>query len=257
LLVNDLELITQAARAAGDIAMGFFQKDPEIWDKSDNAGPVTEADLAVDKMLSAELRAARPGYGWLSEETEDGAERLHKDQVFIVDPIDGTRAFIAGTEHWSHSIAVAKAGQIQAAAVYLPVLDMMFCACLDGGAFLNGAPISVSPRAETWGADILSAKSNFEPAFWPGGFPDLKRSFRSSLAYRLCLVANGAFDGMLTLRPTWEWDVAAGSLIVNEAGGLSTDQTGAAPLFNSAAAQLNGMVASNRDIHSGLLAGLT
>jgi myo-inositol-1(or 4)-monophosphatase len=76
LLVNDLELIIEAARAAGDIAMGFFQKDPEIWDKSDNAGPVTEADLAVDKMLSAELRAARPGYGWLSEETEDGAERL-------------------------------------------------------------------------------------------------------------------------------------------------------------------------------------
>ena len=141
--MNDLELITQAARAAGGIAMGFFQKDPEIWDKSDNAGPVTEADLAVDKMLSAELRAARPDYGWLSEETEDGAERLQKENVFIVDPIDGTRAFIAGTEHWSHSLAVAKAGQIQAAAVYLPVLDMMFCACLDGGAFLNGAPISV------------------------------------------------------------------------------------------------------------------
>ena len=133
----------------------------------------------------------------------------------------------------------------------------MFSAYLGGGAFLNGAPIAVSPRAETQGADILSAKSNFDPEFWPGGFPDLKRSFRSSLAYRLCLVANGAFDGMLTLRPTWEWDVAAGSLIVNEAGGLATDQTGAAPRFNSVVAQLNGMVASNRDIHSGLLAGLT
>ena len=135
--------------------MGFFQKDPEIWDKSDNAGPVTEADLAVDKMLSAELRAERPAYGWLSEETEDTAARLQQEQVFIVDPIDGTRAFIAGKEHWAHSLAVAKAGQIQAAAVYLPVLDMMFSAYLGGGAFLNGAPIAVSPRAETQGADIL------------------------------------------------------------------------------------------------------
>jgi myo-inositol-1(or 4)-monophosphatase len=192
LLVNDLELITQAARAAGDIAMGFFQKILRYGTNLTMQGPVTEADLAVDKMLSAALCLERPEYGWLSEETEDGAERLHKEQVFIVDPIDGTRAFIAGTEHWSHSLAVAKAGQIQAAAVYLPVLDMMFSASLGAGAFLNGVPISVSPRAETQGADILSAKSNFDPEFWPGWFPGFKTQF--SLFSGLSFVLGGQWS---------------------------------------------------------------
>ena len=133
----------------------------------------------------------------------------------------------------------------------------MFTATLGGGAYLNDLPITVSARRETSGANILSSKANFREEFWPGGFPDLKRGFRSSLAYRLCLVANGEFDGMLTLRPTWEWDVAAGCLIVSEAGGLATDRTGAGAVFNSAGGQLNGIVASNSDIHFGLIGGLT
>ena len=255
--MNDLILLNEAARAAGDIAKHYFKKNPKVWDKGGTAGPVTEADLEVDRMLSSDLRLARPGYGWLSEETEDTTDRLSKEHVFIVDPIDGTRSFIAGTPHWAHSLAVAKSGFIQAAAVYMPMLDFMFTATVDGGAYLNGLPIMVSARSETLGANILSSKVNFQEEFWPGGFPDLKRSFRSSLAYRLCLVATGEFDGMLTLRPTWEWDVAAGSLIVSEAGGLATDQTGAKPVFNSRLRQLNGIVACNSDIHFGLLAGLT
>ncbi len=255
--MNDLTLLTEAARAAGNIAKHYFQKSPKVWDKGGTAGPVTEADLEVNRMLSCDLRIARPGYGWLSEETEDTADRLSYEHVFIVDPIDGTRAFIEGTPHWAHSLAIAKSGYIQSAAVYMPMIDLMFTATVGGGAYLNGLPIVVSARSETQGANILSSSVNFSQEFWPGGFPDLKRSFRSSLAYRLCLVANGEFDGMLTLRPTWEWDVAAGCLIVSEAGGLATDQAGAAPVFNSPVGQLNGIVASNSDIHFGLMAGLT
>ncbi len=255
--VNDLALLTEAARAAGDIARRYFQKSPKVWDKGGSAGPVTEADLEVDRMLSDDLRAARPGYGWLSEETEDSATRLSQENVFIVDPIDGTRAFIGGAPYWAHSLAIAKLGRVEAAAIYMPMLDLMFTATLGGGAYLNDVPINVSARRETSGANILSSKANFREEFWPGGFPDLQRSFRSSLAYRLCLVANGEFDGMLTLRPTWEWDVAAGCLIVAEAGGLATEQTGVHPVFNSITGQLNGIVASNSDIHFGLIAGLT
>ena len=257
MLVNDLVLLTKAARAAGDIATSYFQKSPKVWDKGGTAGPVTEADLEVDRMLSSDLCAARPSYGWLSEETEDSADRLSQEYVFIIDPIDGTRAFIEGAPHWAHSLAIAKSGRIQAAAVYMPMLDLMFTATLGGGAYLNDLPITVSARCETPGANILSSKANFREEFWPGGFPDLKRSFRSSLAYRLCLVASGEFDGMLTLRPTWEWDVAAGCLIVSEAGGLATDRTGVDAVFNSAGGQLNGIVASNSDIHFGLMGGLT
>ena len=255
--MNDLTLLSDAARAAGDIAKHYFQKGPKAWDKGGTAGPVTEADLEVDRMLSCDLCTARPSYGWLSEETEDSADRLSNEHVFIVDPIDGTRAFIEGELHWAHSLAISRSGRIQTAVVYMPMLDLMFTATNDGGAYLNGVRIMVSARSETQGANILSSKANFQKEFWPGGFPDLKRSFRSSLAYRLCLVANGEFDGMLTLRPTWEWDVAAGCLIVSEAGGLATDQTGVKPVFNSKVGKLNGIVASNSDIHFGLIAGLT
>ena len=255
--MNDLTLLSDAARAAGDIAKHYFQKSPKAWDKGGTAGPVTEADLEVDRMLSCDLCTTRPSYGWLSEETEDSADRLSNEHVFIVDPIDGTRAFIEGELHWAHSLAISRSGRIQTAVVYMPMLDLMFTATNDGGAYLNGVRIMVSARIETQGANILSSKANFQKEFWPGGFPDLKRSFRSSLAYRLCLVANGEFDGMLTLRPTWEWDVAAGCLIVSEAGGLATDQTGVKPVFNSKVGQLNGIVASNSDIHFGLIAGLT
>ena len=254
--MNDLTLIENAAREAGEIAKSHFKNNPQIWDKANNAGPVTQADLAVDRMLRNQLLAARPTYGWFSEETDDNGDRQSKDIVFIVDPIDGTRAFIEGTPHWAHSLAIVKEGRVQSAAVFLPMLDLMFTASLKGGAFLNSRPISVANRKYTKGADILSSKANFNHEFWPGGFPNLKRSFRSSLAYRLCLVANGDFDGMLTLRPTWEWDVAAGCLIVNEAGGLATDQIGEEPIFNSVSGQLNGIVASNSNIHAGLMTGL-
>ena len=254
--MNDLILLNEAAREAGEIAKSHFKQGPQIWEKPDNAGPVTQADLDVDLMLRNKLLTARPTYGWLSEETEDNTQAL-ASCLLTFDPIDGTRAFIEGAPHWAHSLAIAKLGRVEAAAIYMPMLDLMFTATLGGGAFLNGRPISVGDRQYTNGADILSSKSNFNDEFWPGGFPGLKRSFRSSLAYRLCLVANGDFDGMLTLRPTWEWDVAAGCLLVNEAGGLVTNQLGEELFFNSLSAKLNGIVATNSNIHSGLMLGLT
>ena len=104
---RDLALLTDAAREAGRIAMRFWRRDPQVWDKGGEHGPVTEADLAVNDMLKPMLLAARPDYGWLSEETPDNADRLSRDTVFIVDPIDGTRAFVAGEETLAHSLAVA------------------------------------------------------------------------------------------------------------------------------------------------------
>ena len=120
---DDLSLLLDAAKAAGDIARGYFNRAPEVWDKPGGAGPVTEADLAVDTMLREELTAARPDYGWLSEETEDNGKRLDTESVFIVDPIDGTRSFIEGSPTWAHSLAIAKGGEITAAVVFLPEHD--------------------------------------------------------------------------------------------------------------------------------------
>ncbi|MFU1478957.1 inositol monophosphatase family protein [Roseovarius sp. C7] len=255
---RDLDLLCEAARAAGAIARRFFTAgNAETWDKPDDAGPVTEADLAVNGMLSSELRGARPDYGWLSEETEDGASRLADERVFIIDPIDGTRSFIAGENAWAHSLAIVEKGEVVAGAVFLPMLDKLYAAERGGGATLNGAPITVTGQGDLSAATVLSAKPNFAPHHWQGGTPpEVQRAYRPSLAYRLCLVAEGRFDAMLTLRPTWEWDIAAGDLILREAGAVTGDRKGRDLRFNNRLPQVDGVVAGNPALHEALTEAL-
>ncbi len=246
----DLALLTDAAREAGRIALRYWRKDPKVWDKGGEHGPVTEADLAVNDMLKARLLTARPDYGWLSEETPDNAARLNHETVFIIDPIDGTRAFVAGEENFAHSLAVAHRGRVVAGVVYLPALDRLYVASLDQGPTVNGAPITASHREALTGADILTTKPSLAPEKWPGGVPDVKRHFRASLAYRLCLAAEGRFDGMITLRPAWEWDIAAGGLIAERAGLAVTDRMGAALAFNRSDAKADGVLVLPRGAHA-------
>lgn len=253
-MTDDLSLLIDAAQNAGKIASGFFHGSAERWDKPGGQGPVTEADLAVDRMLRAELTSSRPGYGWLSEETEDTPARLEAEQVFIIDPIDGTRSFIEGSTTWAHSLAIARNGIVEAAVVYLPERGKLYAAAKGQGARLNGNALNVSPKAEIEGATVLAAKPNFDPTFWRNrDVPPVERVFRSSLAYRLSLVGEGRFDAMMTLRPTWEWDVAAGSLIVEEAGGKVTDQIKEIARFNNPHPQLRGMVAGTPPIQDALV----
>ena len=254
---SDLDLLIGAAREVGAIAAGFFERGAERWDKPDDEGPVTEADIAVNTRLADLLREARPDYGWLSEESCDDGDRLRKKRLFVVDPIDGTRAFIEGSRDWAHSLAVVEDGIVTAGAVYLPMRDAMFTASLGGGAFLNGEPLQVSAGTDLDAATVLSNKWNFRPEYWADGVvPPVTRHFRSSLAFRLCLIAQGRFDAMVTLRPTWEWDIAAGALIVAEAGGIVRTQDDAAPVFNNAHPQVNGLLAGTPAIRQGLQAAL-
>ncbi len=245
----DLELLIAAARQAGRIAAGFTGQTAQSWDKPDGAGPVTEADLAVNAMLEAELRGARPDYGWLSEESADGPERRSAERVFIIDPIDGTRSFMAGSDTWAHSLAIAEAGEVVAAVVYLPMRDKLYHAARGAGAFLNDAKIAPSTRREMVGAHVLAARPVFEPRHWQAPVPEMKRSHRPSLAYRTALVAEGRYDAMLTLRKTWEWDVAAGDLILREAGAVTSDRYGARLRFNNADPHVAGMVAAGAGVH--------
>lgn len=230
--------------------MDFWRKDPRVWDKGEGHGPVTEADLAVNDMLKTRLLAERPGYGWLSEETPDDPARLGCETVFIIDPIDGTRAFVAGEENFAHSLAVAQHGRVVAGVVYLPALDRLYMAARDQESFVNGQPITASRREMLAGAEILTTKPSLAPENWPGGVPDVKRNFRASLAYRLCLAAEGRFDGMITLRPAWEWDIAAGSLIAELAGLRLTDRKGLGLTFNTADARADGVLALPEIPHS-------
>ena len=127
---RDLSILIHAAREAGKIASGYFGGSYTQEDKPGGAGPVTEADLAVNVMLEETLRAERPDYGWLSEESEDSATRLRRERLFIVDPLDGTRSFIAGETTWAHSLAIAEEGRVIAAVIYLPMRDRLYAAAL-------------------------------------------------------------------------------------------------------------------------------
>ena len=247
---SDLQLLIDAAKASGDIARKFFKASPEVWNKDDNAGPVTEADLAIDKMLKAELLRSRPTYGWLSEETEDTAERLNHKRVFIIDPIDGTRAFIAGEKTFSHSLAISENGVVVAAAVYVPMMDLMFAASATKASTVNGDAISVTSKPQLTGATVLGTKPNFDDKHWIGGLPPVTRKFRPSLAYRLCLVAQGRYDAMITLRDCWEWDIAAGDLIVRKAGGFATERTAGPLKYNRPHPKTKGCLAAGPELHS-------
>lgn len=251
---TDLDLIRDAALEAGRIAMRFFRNDPEVWDKGGAQGPVTEADLAIDAMLSAELQRARPDYGWLSEESEDGAARLGHERVFIVDPIDGTRSFVEGQTPFAQVIAVAEAGKVTHAVVHLPAKDLTYAAALGEGASCNGAVMRVSDNDAIEGADVLAAKTNLAAFHWDGPVPEVTRHFRPSLAYRMGLVAVGRFDAMLTFRDAWEWDVAAGTLLIEEAGGRVSDMHGDALRYNNPHPQVPGILAGNPGLHAALLA---
>jgi len=254
---NDLALLIHVAREAGRIATGYFGGPYTSEDKPGGAGPVTEADLAVNVMLQETLRALRPAYGWLSEESEDSAVRLGHERVFIVDPLDGTRSFINGDKTWAHALAVVENGRPIAGVVYLPLKDRLYAAARGQGATLNGAPIRVSGREGLAGASVLAARPALDAHHWKNGaVPPVTRAHRPSLAYRLALVAEGRHDAMLTLRDSWEWDIAAGAIILEEAGARVTDRHGAPLRFNNAHPQVAGVVAGAPGVQRALQAAL-
>ena len=142
---------------------------------------------------------------------------------------------------------------MQTAVVQMPSLNKTFWSNIGQGAYENGEKISASTKKDINSSTLLTAKPNLDPKFWPGGVPPGKQVFRSSLAYRLCLTANGCFDAMVTLRDCWEWDIAAGDLIVREAGGQATDRFGKNLCFNNPTPKRPGVLAGSNSIHANLL----
>ena len=249
----DLALLRDAAREAGAIAMRHFRRDPAWHDKPGGQGPVSEADLAVDAALREALVSARPDHGWLSEEAPDEPSRLARRRVFVVDPIDGTRAFLAGQDVWGLSLALVEDGRPVAAVMHMPARETTYEAALGAGARRDGAPIRPSGRTGSEGARVLCNRNALAPARWPNGVPPVERHHRPALAHRLCLVAEGRFDAALSLSPVWEWDVAAGALIATEAGAIVTDASGAALRFNTEGRRGPGIVAATPGVHGGLI----
>lgn len=257
--VAERDLLVEAARAAAPIALELFRHgEPtaaERWAKSHDQSLVTQADLAVNARLRADLMAARPDYGWLSEEDADGPARLGRRRLFVVDPIDGTRSFAEGEPEFCLSIAVVEDGAPIAAVIFAPALDELFDAALGAGARLNAAPIRATTPAALDGARILASRSSLARTRWLKA-PPFERGHVHPIAYRMCLVAAGRWDGMMALKPTNEWDVAAGALILAEAGACVTDAAGEPFRFNKPTPRIAAALAAAPALHQALRAGL-
>jgi myo-inositol-1(or 4)-monophosphatase len=252
----DLSLITDAARQGGAIAKTFFGGTYKRWDKA-RGEPVTEADIAVNSYLRERLTQARPDYGWLSEESVDNEARVTTLRTFVVDPIDGTIAFLKGKPHFTISIAVVEHGRPVSAVVFNPITEECFCASKGFGATLDGVALRVSGRQTLEGCRMLSAKSLFEHPIWSKPpnrpWPEMHIEQRNSLAYRLALVGAGQFDATLALSSKHDWDLAAGDLIVQEAGGRVTDIKGDLLRYNSPVPVQRSMVGAGEPLHALLL----
>lgn len=245
---DDLDLIRSAALAAGELALAERDAGLKIWSKS-GGSPVTSADLAVDKVLRDTLLGARPDYGWLSEETVDNADRLSKRRIVVVDPIDGTVAYMKGKPWWCVPIAVVEDGRPVAAVIHAPALGETFTAVLGGGAALNGRPISASDAADLDDASVLADARLMEGPQWPEPWPAMRFEKRNAIAYRMALVAAGAFDAAIALTPKWDWDVCAGALIAQEAGAKVSDHHGGQWRFNQADPRQNSLICSAPALH--------
>ena len=249
----DHALVVNAAREAGAIALRYFRQPYKSWDKGKDE-LVTEADIAIDTMLRESLGAARPDYGWLSEETHDNPTRLQKQRIFVVDPIDGTRGFIEGKPHFTVCIAIVEAGRPIAAAVYNPALDEMYEAVAGGGARLNGRVIKPTHRTGLAGARIVGPRSLLSLPVFSEVRHTLRLEYRNSIAYRLVLVASGQFDATVTKTGSSDWDIAAADLIVREAGGHLTTRDGGSYIYNRPSTRHPGLLCAGEPLHGELVA---
>ncbi len=180
--------------------------------------PVTEADRAVDAVLHREL--LREGEGWLSEESVDDPSRLEKSRVWVVDPLDGTREFVAGIPEFCVSVAMVENGIPVAGGICNPATNEVFIGSRESGVTYNGKPAQPSQRRQLNGAMVLASRSEVKRGEWKQ-FESANFKVRpmGSVAYKLALVSAGLADITFTLVPKNEWDVAAGAALVESAGG--------------------------------------
>jgi myo-inositol-1(or 4)-monophosphatase len=245
---EDLDLLEATVREAGHIARKFYGGNYKQWSK-EGGSPVTEADLAVNKYLCDQLTAARPDYGWLSEENTDDPARLTRREVFIVDPIDGTIAFLKNRPHFTICAAVVVDGRPCCGVVYNPISEELYSARAGSGAHRNGAPIHVAACDRLEGCAMLGARTQFTHAPWPV----MHVQNRNSVAYRLVLVADGSADLSVSLTAKRDWDLAAADVILHEAGGLLTDASGATLIYNRPVTLQASLVAANPKLHAAVI----
>ena len=241
-----------AVREAGALAARTFQTTLKSWSKT-GGSPVSEADIAVDNFLRERLMRLAPDCGWLSEETEDDLIRLESPRLWVVDPIDGTRAYLSGRPDWSISVALVENGRPTIAAIFAPMQEALYLASAGQGATLNGARVRATDGA---GFDhvriagpkpILERLAKIAPAL-------IAEPKVFSLALRLARVAAGTLDVSFASENSHDWDLAAADLLVHEAGGALTTFSGQQLIYNRADPLHGALVSAGRSRHEAFLA---
>jgi myo-inositol-1(or 4)-monophosphatase len=243
--------LATVVREAGEIALVSSKKPLKRWIKSGDS-PVSEADIAVNEFLVTRLAALAPQAGWLSEETEDNLVRTESGALWVVDPIDGTRAYLDGRADWTVSVAFVEDSRPSLAALYAPVTDEMFLGERGRGATLNGIRLRASAGDTLNGARLAGPQSylNRLAQMSPQMLPQPKVH---SLALRIAKVAAGEFDGAFASRNSHDWDLAAADLLVHEAGGTLTDFNGRALRYNQAEPVHGALIAAGQARHEALI----
>ena len=249
---EEYELLIAAVREAGAVALSYFGNNPRTEIKPDGTS-VSEADFAANDVLRERLVTDDAVYGWLSEENEDDLTRLKRNRVWMVDPIDGTRAFLKGAPEWTISAALVVDGQPAFAAVFNPVKDEFFQATHGGGTFLNASRVFVHEPAVLDGACLAASPDLFKSSRWASPWPNIDAVWVNSIAYRLALVAAGTCDGTISMSAKNDWDIAAADLLVREAGGLITDHVGQSFTYNRKSTSQRSVVAAGPSLHATLI----
>lgn len=254
--IEDLITLRETVREAAALAVDWFERaDWRFWDKA-KGHPVTEADLAVNALIRERLMAARPDYGWLSEETALDSETRFAKRSWVVDPIDGTRAFMRGEPYWCVGLGVLEQGACRAGVVYAPLLGEFYEARAGAGAYLNGARLQVSDCTMEDGCTMITNQSMLTHPAWPVPWPDMKLvdPKPNATLIRMCWVASGRADAVLTLWRKSDWDLAPAALMVTEAGGAATTHLGETYTFNRGEPAQRSLLAAGKPLHSLLMA---
>ena len=250
-LARDKALLIETVRDAGALALRMQGTSLREWTKA-GASPVSEADIAANDLIESRLRAATPDYGWLSEESVDDPTRLDKALTWIVDPIDGTRGYLAGREDWCVSVALVRDFVPALAAVFAPVTNELFLAQRSAGATLNGKPLQATAGTSIDFARMAGPKPMVERLSDKGRDITLYPRI-GSLALRLCRVADGVLDAAFAGGASKDWDLAAADLIVHEADGRMTELAGDPILYNRRDVTHGTLIAAGRDRHADLV----
>jgi myo-inositol-1(or 4)-monophosphatase len=250
-LARDTALLRDTVREAGALALSLFRTDLRNWTKGASS-PVSEADIAVNDLLERRLRSATPDYGWLSEESADDEARLGRQRVWIVDPIDGTRGYLAGREDWCVSVALVENTSPVLAAVFAPVSGEFFFAARGRGAMRNDARVHATPGVDPDFSRVAGPKPLVQRLSRAAADVALHPRI-GSLALRLCRVADGSLDAAFAGGQSRDWDLAAANSIVQEATGNMTALSGDANRYNRREVTHGVLVAAGRERHASIV----